>query len=52
MKKKSFEPKKKLKYEPPRVESEDIFEQSALACGKCLTTNTHQRACSISPTSS
>ena len=46
-------PKKpKLKYVPPRVESEEIYEQSALACGKCLTTNTHQAACSKSPTAS
>jgi hypothetical protein len=25
----------KPKYEPPKIESESIFERRALACGKC-----------------
>jgi hypothetical protein len=37
--------KKKPEYEPPAVESEDIFEQSALACGKCRTGPHRQYAC-------
>lgn len=31
--------KKKKKYQKPKVVSEKIFEQAALACGKCISGN-------------
>ncbi len=35
----------KPKYQPPVVESEAIFEQNALACGKCRAASHRQHAC-------
>jgi len=37
--------RKKPLYSPPAVESEDIFERRALACGKCRTGPHRQHAC-------
>ncbi len=31
--------KQKKKYKKPKIESEKIFEQAALACGKCISGN-------------
>jgi len=42
----------KPKYTPPIVESEEIFEQSALACGKCRTASYRQHACMRLPSTS
>lgn len=36
---------KKPVYSPPDVESEEIFERRALACGKCRTGPHKQHAC-------
>ena len=41
--------KEKPKYEPPKVESESIFEKRALACGKCRTGPHRQHACMRMP---
>jgi hypothetical protein len=35
----------KPKFTPPKVESEDIFERRALACGKCRTGPHMQHQC-------
>lgn len=43
---------KRLPYEPPRIESESIFEQNALACGKCRTVSHRQHACMRLPSTS
>ena len=44
--------KQKPVYVPPEVESEDIFEQSALGCGKCRTASHRQHACMRIPSAS
>jgi hypothetical protein len=35
----------KPRYIPPAIESEEIFERRALACGKCRTGPHRQHAC-------
>ncbi|MBF0433090.1 MAG: hypothetical protein HQK83_17560 [Fibrobacteria bacterium] len=37
--------KAKRTYSPPKVESEDVFEQNALACGKCRDIPMRQHGC-------
>lgn len=44
--------KVKPKYSPPDVESEEIFERRALACGKCRTGPHRQHACMRLPSTS
>lgn len=36
---KSMKKEKKKKYQKPKIVSEKIFEQAALACGKCISGN-------------
>ncbi|MGD9202472.1 MAG: hypothetical protein PVI26_12995 [Chitinispirillia bacterium] len=43
--KKGPEKRKKPRYISPAVESEEIFERRALACGKCRTGPHLQHAC-------
>ncbi len=43
---------KKPVYSPPDVESEEIFERRALACGKCRTGAHKQHACFRLPSTS
>ncbi len=45
-------PGKKPVYSPPNVESEEIFERRALACGKCRTGPHKQHACFRLPSTS
>ncbi len=42
----------KPKYSPPDVESEEIFERRALACGKCRAGPHRQHACMRLPSTS
>ncbi|MDD5674507.1 MAG: hypothetical protein PHC61_10100 [Chitinivibrionales bacterium] len=41
----NISPEKKPKYHPPTVETEEIFERRALACGKCRSGPFRQNAC-------
>jgi hypothetical protein len=40
------------RYSPPQVESEEIFERRALACGKCRSGPHRQHACMRMPSTS
>ncbi len=35
----------RLPYTPPQIESEEVFEARALACGKCRRSSEARRAC-------
>jgi len=50
--KKEDKSRKKPVYSPPDVESEEIFERRALACGKCRTGPHKQHACFRLPSTS
>ncbi len=42
--------KKKKKYVKPEIKKEKIFEQAALACGKCISGNpVYKAACRTFP---
>jgi hypothetical protein len=45
-------PGAKETYEKPRVESEQMFETKALACGKCTSGPFPQFACGLTPSGS
>ena len=52
LKKEMLDRKPKRPYEKPRIESEKMFETTALACGKCTTGPSAGFSCQGVPMSS
>jgi len=52
LKKEMSDRKPKRPYEKPRIDSEKMFETTALACGKCTTGPSSQFQCGGVPMSS